>query len=244
MSIVGYILGLGDRHPSNLMLHRFSGKLVHVDFGDCFEVAQHRDKYPERIPFRLTRMLTNAMEVSGIEGTFRDTCQRVMTVLRSNKGSVIAMLEAFVHDPLINCRLLGGAVADARPATGAASITMGGAPINKHDTDQAATSVILQNMLMSTGDLSQGGLSSSDGSSDDEDGGSSWEAPPPMVHSLHQRHSSLRQAHAEAAPNHQALNQKAVEVMKRVQNKLHGRDFIEDKVLQVDEQVCMGRGGC
>ena len=34
----GYILGLGDRHPSNLMLHRYSGKLVHVDFGDCFEV--------------------------------------------------------------------------------------------------------------------------------------------------------------------------------------------------------------
>ena len=28
MSIVGYILGLGDRHPSNLMLHRSSGKLV------------------------------------------------------------------------------------------------------------------------------------------------------------------------------------------------------------------------
>jgi hypothetical protein len=39
MSIVGYILGLGDRHPSNLMLHRYSGKLVHVDFGDCFEVS-------------------------------------------------------------------------------------------------------------------------------------------------------------------------------------------------------------
>ena len=36
---------------------------VHVDFGDCFEVAQQRDKFPERIPFRLTRMLTNAMEV-------------------------------------------------------------------------------------------------------------------------------------------------------------------------------------
>ncbi|XP_076934497.1 serine/threonine-protein kinase TOR-like [Bidens hawaiensis] len=24
MSMVGYLLGLGDRHPSNLMLHRFS----------------------------------------------------------------------------------------------------------------------------------------------------------------------------------------------------------------------------
>ncbi|CAM9121795.1 unnamed protein product, partial [Lampetra fluviatilis] len=37
MSMVGYILGLGDRHPSNLMLDRLSGKILHIDFGDCFE---------------------------------------------------------------------------------------------------------------------------------------------------------------------------------------------------------------
>ncbi|EAT84522.2 hypothetical protein SNOG_08246 [Parastagonospora nodorum SN15] len=59
MSMVGYILGLGDRHPSNLMLDRVTGKIVHIDFGDCFEVAMHREKYPERVPFRLTRMLTS-----------------------------------------------------------------------------------------------------------------------------------------------------------------------------------------
>jgi FKBP12-rapamycin complex-associated protein len=35
--------------------------------GDCFEVAMHREKFPEKIPFRLTRMLVAAMEVSGIE---------------------------------------------------------------------------------------------------------------------------------------------------------------------------------
>jgi serine/threonine-protein kinase mTOR len=39
MSMVGYILGLGDRHPSNIMLQRHSGNIVHIDFGDCFEVA-------------------------------------------------------------------------------------------------------------------------------------------------------------------------------------------------------------
>lgn len=39
------------------MLDRESGKIVHIDFGDCFEVAQTREKYPEKIPFRLTRML-------------------------------------------------------------------------------------------------------------------------------------------------------------------------------------------
>jgi len=62
-SMVGHILGLGDRHPSNLLLDRVTGKVIHIDFGDCFEVAMHREKYPERIPFRLTRMLTHAMEV-------------------------------------------------------------------------------------------------------------------------------------------------------------------------------------
>ncbi|ORZ13215.1 armadillo-type protein [Absidia repens] len=106
MSMVGYILGLGDRHPSNLMLHRLTGKVVHIDFGDCFEVAMHREKFPEKIPFRLTRMLVKAMEVSGIEGNFRITCEHVMRVLRENKDSLMAVLEAFVYDPLINWRLL------------------------------------------------------------------------------------------------------------------------------------------
>lgn len=38
MSMVGYILGLGDRHPNNIMFNRNSGKIIHIDFGDCFEV--------------------------------------------------------------------------------------------------------------------------------------------------------------------------------------------------------------
>ncbi|KAK1436478.1 hypothetical protein QVD17_02258 [Tagetes erecta] len=105
MSMVGYLLGLGDRHPSNLMLHRFSGKILHIDFGDCFEASMNREKFPEKVPFRLTRMLVKAMEVSGLEGNFRSTCENVMQVLRTNKDSVMAMMEAFVHDPLINWRL-------------------------------------------------------------------------------------------------------------------------------------------
>ena len=105
MSMVGYVLGLGDRHPSNLMLDRKTGKVLHIDFGDCFEVAMHREKYPERVPFRLTRMTVNAMEVSGIEGSYRFTCEEVMSVLRENKDSLVATLEAFVHDPLISWRL-------------------------------------------------------------------------------------------------------------------------------------------
>ena len=106
MSMVGYILGLGDRHPSNIMLERYTGRIVHIDFGDCFEIAMRREKFPEKIPFRLTRMLVRAMEVSGIEGNFRSTCENTMRVMRESKESLLAIMEAFVYDPLISFRLL------------------------------------------------------------------------------------------------------------------------------------------
>merc|ERR1711988_837417 len=57
------------------------------------------------VPFRLTRMLVNAMEVSGIEGNFRCTCEKVLGGLRDNYETILCMLEAFVHDPLISWRL-------------------------------------------------------------------------------------------------------------------------------------------
>lgn len=106
MSMVGYVLGLGDRHPCNLMVASNSGKIVHIDFGDCFEAAMIREKFPEKVPFRLTRMLVQAMEVNGVEGTFRATCESVMAMLRKHKHSVMAVLEAFVYDPLIGWRIL------------------------------------------------------------------------------------------------------------------------------------------
>merc|ERR1719427_2493153 len=51
-------------------------------------------------------MLINAMEVTGIEGTYRSTCESTLEVLRRNKDSLMAVLEAFVYDPLLNWRLI------------------------------------------------------------------------------------------------------------------------------------------
>jgi len=51
-------------------------------------------------------MLIKAMEVSGIEGSYRSTCEKTMTVLRGSRDSLVAMLEAFVYDPLISWRLV------------------------------------------------------------------------------------------------------------------------------------------
>ena len=100
-SIAGYILGLGDRHLSNIMMGKGSAKLVHIDFGDCFEVAMHRDRYPETVPFRLTRLLVNAFEVSRIEGTFRSCCENTLELMRNNGEQILGLLEAFIYDPLL-----------------------------------------------------------------------------------------------------------------------------------------------
>lgn len=108
-SMTGYLLGLGDRHPSNLMIERSSGKVMHIDFGDCFEVAMKREKYPEKVPFRLTRMLVDALEPCGVEGYFRHTAVATLEVLRQKnaKESLMSMMEAFVYDPLIRWKLIG-----------------------------------------------------------------------------------------------------------------------------------------
>ena len=100
MSMAGYIVGLGDRHPSNIMIQRQTGHVIHIDFGDSFETALNRERMPEKVPFRLTRMLVKAFGVSGVEGQFRAACEAILRVLRDNGSSLIAQLEIFVHEPI------------------------------------------------------------------------------------------------------------------------------------------------
>ncbi|KAH7018986.1 armadillo-type protein [Ilyonectria destructans] len=217
MSMVGYILGLGDRHPSNLMLDRVTGKIIHIDFGDCFEVAMKREKYPERVPFRLTRMLTYAMEVSNIEGSFRITCENVMRVLRDNKESVMAVLEAFIHDPLLTWRL-----------TNAASPT---GPTFRSDRETAlagpgAPRPRRQSILES--DVAPSELLNA--------------AEPVVLPAARAR----ARTNSSAAPDGnlvngaqevESQNARAIEVLDRVSQKLTGRDFKNNEELDVINQV-------
>jgi hypothetical protein len=81
---------------SNILIISTSGKVAHIDFGDSFEAAMHRENVPEKVPFRLTRMLVNAMEVTGVNGTYKKICQDSMKMCRANKESILAVLEAFI----------------------------------------------------------------------------------------------------------------------------------------------------
>jgi len=35
-SMVGYILGLGDRHVQNILIDKNTAELIHIDFGNNF----------------------------------------------------------------------------------------------------------------------------------------------------------------------------------------------------------------
>lgn len=41
-SFVGHVLGIGDRHLSNILIHNITGIVVHIDFGIVFEQGKVR----------------------------------------------------------------------------------------------------------------------------------------------------------------------------------------------------------
>ena len=99
MSMVGFVLGLGDRHGENILFDSNSGDTVHVDLNCLFDKGQ-RFEIPERVPFRLTQNMVDAMGVTGCDGVFRKSAEITMGILRDNRDSLMSVLEAMVHDPL------------------------------------------------------------------------------------------------------------------------------------------------
>ena len=98
MSIVGHVLGLGDRHGENILFEEDNGSLMHVDFNCLFDKGLTFEK-PEHVPFRLTHNMVDAMGVYGYEGPFRRCFEITLTLLRSNEDALMTILETFLHDP-------------------------------------------------------------------------------------------------------------------------------------------------
>lgn len=99
--MVGAVLGLGDRHLDNILLDFSSGNVIHVDYNVSFEKGKNL-RVPETVPFRLTGNIAQALGPTAIEGTFRQSCERVISLLRSDKEVLLQMLEAFIYDPLVD----------------------------------------------------------------------------------------------------------------------------------------------
>lgn len=64
MSIVGYIMGLGDRHSENILIDETNGEILHVDFSCLFNNGE-RLEVPERVPFRYVEFPSCAIQELG-----------------------------------------------------------------------------------------------------------------------------------------------------------------------------------
>uniref|UniRef100_A0A6A7FPI8 non-specific serine/threonine protein kinase n=2 Tax=Hirondellea gigas TaxID=1518452 RepID=A0A6A7FPI8_9CRUS len=101
MSMVGFVIGLGDRHLDNLMVRLTTGEVVHIDYNICFEKGQYL-RVPEPVPFRMTHNIERALGVTGVEGVFRSSCERVLSTMRQGCEVLLTLLETFLYDPLVD----------------------------------------------------------------------------------------------------------------------------------------------
>lgn len=101
ISILGHVLGLGDRHCHNILLDERSGEVVHIDLGVSFEAGRVLP-VPEVVPFRLTRDLVDGMGYTKTEGVFRRCCEFTMDTLREERESIMTLLNVLRYDPLVN----------------------------------------------------------------------------------------------------------------------------------------------
>ena len=99
MSMVGSVMGLGDRHTENILMETTTGECMHVDF-NCLFWRGLEFTVPERVPFRLSPNLVDGMGCTGYQGTFKKSCVITLRILRENKDTLLSVLETLVHDPL------------------------------------------------------------------------------------------------------------------------------------------------
>ena len=101
MSMVGTILGLGDRHGENILFEEGNGGTFHVDFNCLFDKGLTFVR-PERVPFRLTHNMVDAMGIYGYEGPFRKSSELTLKLLRQHEETLTTILEAFIYDPTLD----------------------------------------------------------------------------------------------------------------------------------------------
>ncbi|KAJ1569684.1 hypothetical protein HK405_008571 [Cladochytrium tenue] len=129
-SIVGWVVGLGDRHVQNVLIDVRTGEVIQIDLGIAFDQGRLLS-VPELVPFRLTREVVDGMGAAGLEGPFRRCCEETLRALRGPAGRtrVETILDVFRHDPLYQWTPGGSRRTDPAAATAA---TGGGLAQNRH----------------------------------------------------------------------------------------------------------------
>lgn len=168
-------------------------------------------------------MLIKAFEVTGLEGTYKYTCEKVLQVLRHDKDSLVAVLEAFVYDPLLNWNLNYG---------------LTNASKEKHSpTLTSVNQVAAQNDLISMVNTTATNLEAMTLESKDK-------LNEEILYSNLNQNPTINNTNTEVQLNNESkyvyqerLNKRALSVINRIMDKLTGRDFDKKVQLNVEQQV-------
>ncbi|GMH39239.1 hypothetical protein BSKO_07137 [Bryopsis sp. KO-2023] len=101
MSIIGFMLGLGDRHLDNVLIDKFTAEVVHIDYDVCFDKGASF-RIPEIVPFRMSQIMQVALGIGGLKGSFYRACADVLRVMRENKDGLWMLLESVLNDPTVD----------------------------------------------------------------------------------------------------------------------------------------------
>uniref|UniRef100_A0A182N6I2 DNA-dependent protein kinase catalytic subunit n=1 Tax=Anopheles dirus TaxID=7168 RepID=A0A182N6I2_9DIPT len=102
MNVTCWALGIGDRHLSNIVLERATGRLVGVDFGIAFGAGTRDLPVPELVPFRLTPQFVGVMDPMRLPGVLQKCHMYTLQCLRDARRLLRACLEVFVREPTVD----------------------------------------------------------------------------------------------------------------------------------------------
>lgn len=102
LTIVGHILGIGDRHSDNFMVETRSGRVVGIDFGHAFGSATFLLPQPELVGVRLTRQLTSFLRPLDAGVLLKCHMTHVLRALRAGREELLRVMDVFVSEPQVN----------------------------------------------------------------------------------------------------------------------------------------------
>ena len=100
-SMTSFLVGLGDRHPGNIMINRITGEVIHIDFG-YVALKGLSLGVPEIVDFRLTLNLKKNLGLFEENGLFNYICVKALRTFKEYYKTLSARIEYYQFDPLFD----------------------------------------------------------------------------------------------------------------------------------------------